>query len=95
MGKLGIELQDILGIKTPENVAEDLMSLMKRIRKNRKWSRKELSLRSGVPEATIRYAENTGKISLTSLLHIADALDMLDCFEDIVKRPNYKRIEDV
>ena len=89
MSKYGIELQDLVGIKTPENVAEDLMHKMKVHRKEAKLSAKELAKRSGVKESTLRYGENTGRISLMNLLRIADALGYLKEFEDLAERPYF------
>ena len=43
-------------------------------------SRKTLSAQSGVPSPTIRHFETTGKISLVSLLQIAQALGCMDNF---------------
>lgn len=93
MSKYGIELQDIFGEigKTPENVADDLMNKIKIHRKEAKMSRKLLAKLSGVKESTLRYAENTGKISLANLLRLADALGYLDEFRRLMERPYFKR----
>ena len=93
--KFGIELQDLLGIKTPENVASDLLQRMRERRKRMKMSRARLAQLSGVKEPTIRRAETTGKVSLVSLLKMAMALECLDDFKEVCTKPHYNSIEEV
>ena len=95
MSKLGIELEDIIGIKTPETVAKELMDRVRLRRKQRGYSRAKLAAVSGVKEATIRHAESTGKISLIHLLYIASALDYLDEFKALFSTPRFRTIEEV
>ena len=58
----------MLSIQTPDELQHSLASLLRARRKGQKHSRKEASIRSGVPEATIRRFETTGEISLRQLL---------------------------
>ena len=53
-----------------------------------------LSVRSGLPLATYRYFERTGKISLDGLLHIAYALDALNDFDRLFELHKYATLEE-
>ena len=58
--------------KLPSEIQRSLSTSFRTARKFRKHSRKEASIRSGVPEATIRRFEDTGEISLRQLLMLCD-----------------------
>ena len=53
-----------------------------------------LSARSGVPLATYRRFERTGKISLDGLLHIAYALDALNDFDQVFAGHKYATLDE-
>lgn len=53
-----------------------------------------LSVRSGVPLATYRRFERTGKISLDGLLHIAYALDALNDFDQVFAGRKYATLDE-
>ena len=53
-----------------------------------------LSVRAGIPLATYRHFEQTGKISLEGLLHVAYALDALDEFDAIFSAPRYATLDE-
>ena len=53
-----------------------------------------LSVRSGVPLATYRRFERTGKVSLDGLLHIAYALDALDDFDQLFASRKYASLDE-
>ena len=72
MGKYGVELEEIIGIKTPQTIAKELMERVRLRRKQRGLSRAKLAELSGVKEPTIRHAEITGKISLIHLLELVN-----------------------
>lgn len=74
----------IFGIKTPVEVANSLSIKARQLRLGRKWTRKTLSERSGVPVASLRRFEDTGKISLESFLKLMNALDRLDEVERLL-----------
>ena len=95
MGKYGIELEEIIGIKTPQTIAKELMERVRLRREQRGLSRAKLAELSGVKEPTIRYAEVTGKISLIHLLEIASVLDYTDEFKALFTTPRYRTIEEV
>lgn len=60
-------------------IADDARSL----RLAQDLSRKSLAARSGVPEATIKRFETTGRIALESLVLLADALGTADRLHEI------------
>ena len=53
-----------------------------------------LSVRAGIPLATYRHFERTGKISLEGLLHVAYALDALDDFDAVFNAPRYASLDE-
>lgn len=66
------------------------------IRKRKKVSQKRLSELSGVSYASIRRFENTGDISLCSLVKIAMALQLYDDLDKLFEMKRvYTSIEDV
>lgn len=66
---------------------------VKAIRKDQKLTQKMLSEKSGVAYATLVKFENTGVISLESLLKICNALGRLNEFESILTPTNLSRRE--
>ena len=58
--------------KLPSEIQRSLSSSFRSARKSRKHGRREASIRSGVPESTIRRFEDTGEISLRQLLMLCD-----------------------
>ncbi len=70
-------------MKNTHEVAEDIAGRAKDERLSLNLSQKTLSERSGVSYGTLKKFEQTGQISLESLLKLALALDALDAFQDI------------
>lgn len=79
---------------TPSEVSLELAKRHKRIRKQLKFSQAELAERSGVSLGSLKRFENSGKISLESLLKLAHLLGKLKDFEDLLRvDPNIKEVE--
>ena len=53
-----------------------------------------LSARAGIPVATYRRFEQSGKISLGGLLHVAYALDALSDFDQLFNAPRYANLDE-
>ncbi len=67
-----------------------------RIRKRKKVSQRRLSVLSGVSYASIRRFENTGDISLASLVKLALALQLYEDLDGLFQKGGkYTSIEDV
>jgi transcriptional regulator with XRE-family HTH domain len=64
-------------------------------RLRRVLTRRELSTRSGVPEATIRRFEKTGQLGTDALLRILFALGLADQIEGLLKDEEPTSIEDL
>ncbi|MBT9777941.1 helix-turn-helix domain-containing protein [Clostridium sp. MCC353] len=73
--------------KTPTETARSLAARIRDIRKRKKMSQIKLSEKSGVSLGSVKRFEQSGEISLLSLIKIAIALDISDqletLFEDI------------
>lgn len=72
-------------------IAQNIVSL----RKIKKISQKELSIKSGVSYGSIRRFESEGEISLSSLTKIAIALDVSDELEELFTEVHFESIEDI
>lgn len=68
---------------TPADISLQLASRLKKLRKQLKLSQQEIAERSGVSLGSLKRFENTGKISLESLLKLAHYLDRLTDFENV------------
>ncbi len=86
-----------LMFKTPLSIMQELKNRLQQRRLAIGFSQKALSERSGVSLGSIKRFENTGEISLPSLLKIAIILDCLDDFENIANQtiPSKESIKDI
>jgi transcriptional regulator with XRE-family HTH domain len=71
--------------KKPYDFLEDIALRHKALRKKSGFSQSELAKRSGVSLGSLKRFEQTGQISLESLLQLADVLNRLNDFEAILK----------
>lgn len=82
-------------LKTPETYMLHIAQRERVIRKKRKLSRADLSKRSNVSYGSLKRFEETGNISLASLIKIAIALDCIDEFESLFRTKKPESIEDI
>ena len=75
-------------LKSPYELSKDIAQLAKEKRLSLNLSQQTLSERSGVSYGTLKKFEQTGQISLVSLLKIALALDALDGFDALFTTSN-------
>ena len=71
--------------KVPSQVQLELASRFREIRRNKKISQSQLANKSGVSLGSIKRFEQTGQISLESLLKLAHLFDRLSDFDAIFK----------
>ena len=80
--------------QSPLEVCEELAQRHKLLRKKLRLSQAELAERSGVSLGSLKRFENTGKISLESLLKLAHLIGRLKDFENVFQPgENLKKIE--
>ncbi|ASS48656.1 MAG: transcriptional regulator [Candidatus Fluviicola riflensis] len=80
--------------KLPTDLLLELAEKHKSLRKHAGYSQRELAERSGVSLASIKRFEQTGLISLESLLQLAAVLDRLKDFETVFNpTEDFSRIE--
>jgi transcriptional regulator with XRE-family HTH domain len=65
-------------LKTPEEVASELASKIRQLRLTRKWKQKTLAEKAGISLGSLRRFEQTGQISLQSLLRLFLVLGRID-----------------
>ncbi|MNJ88777.1 helix-turn-helix protein [compost metagenome] len=71
--------------KTPKEIMLLFGDRIQQLRKKKKMSRENLAERSGVPAPTLRKFEQTGIISLESLLKLVKTLGKLEEFETLLQ----------
>ena len=86
---------NILLDKTPDKLAQIMAQNLRKLRKARGISRKNLADKSKVSYGSIRRFEELGEISLKSLLKIAIVLDCTDEFEDAFTQKQINSIQEI
>lgn len=82
-------------LKSPGDVNMDIAKKVRERRKEKKWTQVQLSERSDVSLGSLKRFEQTGEISLSSLVKIAFALGCEDDFETLFSRKGYSSIQEV
>jgi len=82
-------------LRFPDEIAMDIAKKEKAMRKKKKITQMELSTRSGVSLASLKRFEQTGEISLVSLLKIAVVLEDVESFDALFTRKEYSSIQEV
>ncbi len=67
----------------PSDIMGQLSENCRRLRKLKKYSQQEIADRAGVSLGSLKRFENTGQISLESLLKLAHVLGRLDDFKPV------------
>lgn len=78
--------------KLPEDVLKELAHKVVQLRKSGGLSRQNLSDRSGVSYGSIRRLEETGQISLESLLKITHVLGRLSDFDLVLNEKDEQNV---
>jgi transcriptional regulator with XRE-family HTH domain len=89
------DIGDFVNVATQQSVTAHLVDRVKNQRKQLKLSRQALSVRSGVTYSSIRRFEETGEISLSSLMKIAQALGALEDFNSLFKHKIVTNLKDL
>lgn len=92
--KTNFDISDFVNTRTIESVTADLVSRIKLRRKEAKISQSKFSTLSGVSFSSIRRFEETGEVSLKSLIKIANALDYLEDFDLLFRRKKLINLKD-
>ena len=81
--------------ETPAEITLDLAKRVKKIRKRRKITQQQLADRSNVSYGALKKFEQTGQISLISLVKIAMELGLADEIKALFSKPVYLSIDEV
>lgn len=81
--------------ETVDEMALNLATRFKKIRKVKKITQQDLSIRSNVSYGTIKRFETTGEISLNSLIKLCVALDLQNEITNMFNEIPYKDISEV
>lgn len=90
-----MDMYELLGKDSPEKIRKGVAEKFKMCRKIKHITQIELAERSTVKYGTIRHFEQTGQISLTSLIFLAEALDMMDDFKLLFNPTKHRTREDI
>ena len=78
----------------PSDIQASLADKLRVLRKAEGYSQEEMAKRSGVSLGSLKRFENTGQISLESLLKLAHLLDRLEDFKSVfVQGEDMRQIE--
>lgn len=89
-----IDLSEFISAPTAKSIQKEISERFIKRRKERKMSRAKLSELSGVSYASIRRFEETGQVSLTSLLELSEIIDCLDDFKNLFATPYIRSLKD-
>lgn len=81
--------------ESPSEIALHLAKRVKRIRKYKKITQKQLAARSNVSYGALKKFEQTGEISLVSLVKIAMELNLTGQINALFSQPVYMSIDEV
>ena len=95
MIKNTFDISDFVPAQSFTGTVYELVGREKEARKAKKLTQKQLAERTGVSYGSIRRFEQTGEISLLSLVKIANALDCLEDFNELFKKPPVTNIRDL
>lgn len=82
-------------LKSPQDINLGIAQRVKFRRKEQKITQQMLSKRANVSLGSIKRFEQTGEISLSSLIKIAFALGYESDFDALFEKKSYKSIEEV
>lgn len=86
---------DFLDNKTPNEIQLEIAKNIRKRRKELKLTQEEFSKKSGVSFGSIKRFENTGEISLFSLVKIAIILNCEDELLNLFTKKKYNSIEEI
>lgn len=86
---------DLLNFKMPNEIQLEIAKNIREKRKKLKLTQEEFAKKSGVSFGLIKRFENTGEISLFSLVKIALVLNCEDEFLNLFKQKQYDSIEEI
>lgn len=89
------DISDFVPAQSLTGTVYELVQREKAARKAKKLTQKQLAERTGVSYGSIRRFEQTGEISLLSLVKIANALDCLEDFNELFKKTPVTNIRDL
>jgi len=81
--------------ETPTEISLNLAKRVKRIRKRKKITQEQLAARSNVSYGAYKKFEQTGEISLVSLIKVCMELNLVNEINALFTAPVYTSIEEV
>lgn len=88
-------ITDLTFLNSPDEISHDIVRRMRERRKEKKLTQAKLSERSNVSLGSLKRFEQTGEISLSSLIKIAFTLGCQDDFNHLFAKRVYSSIQEV
>ncbi len=88
-------IDNFFNLKTPKEIQLEIAKNIREKRKKRKLTQEEFAKKSGVSFGSIKRFENTGEISLFSLVKIAMVLECENELLNLFKKKDYTSIEEI
>ena len=82
-------------ILTPHGLQKSLADRIKQRRLEKNITQKSLAYKSGVSYSSLRKFENSGDISLESLVKIAFSLNLENDFSELFSKPAYNTLDEM
>ena len=88
-------MRDFIFLDLPNDMNRNIAKRMQARRKEQKLTQEQLSKKSDVSLGSLKRFEQTGEISLSSLIKIACALGCEDDFNSLFAKKSYASIQEV
>ncbi|MGM0505843.1 MAG: helix-turn-helix domain-containing protein [Bacteroidota bacterium] len=85
----------MISLFTPKEASRSIAARARQQRLQMNMTQKELAERSGVSFGSVKRFEQSGRVSLKNLLHIAVVLDSLKDFEELFKAEPWNSIDEM
>lgn len=82
-------------LKTPDDICKEIAANMRARRKAAKLSQMQMSKKAGVSLGSLKRFEQSGEISLVSLVKLATVLDLGNEFASLFAKQQYASIQEI
>lgn len=92
--KVKFDISEFVNIDTEQTIMSNIVRSFIERRKEYKISQEKLAQKSGVSYGSIKRFEQTGDISLSSLIKLANSINCLSDFKNLFQTPIIKSIKE-
>ncbi len=88
-------IEYIFNYRMPHEISREIADRLRLRRKELKLSQQALSQKSSVSLGSLKRFEQTGEISLSSLLKLAAVMDCLEEFDQLFSKRKFQSIQEI